>query len=326
MTQNENPNGSARQDGGLLPPGGATDLNVHPALPSSASGAAASTLAGAGPTGHLVLVVGDRFTAVADSASIFTKVGLLDCLALGERHISHVVVGQGVGPRALREIQNAAKRHAADFRSGQPVAVREQVSRRLAPHEVHKRRPENVLITRPEQLDSHTFFSHLAIDDDADDIADHVTGVHVPGMAIVEAARQACLAVTAHLAGVSGYEHHTSTYTLNAVEVAFSKFLYPSEVRIEIKAPPWPAVRPDGGMHQGRLEITFTQYDLVAAKVSIESTRHPASLLARLEHLGARQHQTRLLRSAPGAVKPMPEQLPGLRSQAAHNKANTFEI
>lgn len=325
MTLNENPNGSARQSGELCSPGNATGTNIHPPRPSAA-GAAASTLNETGPAGRLVLVVGDRFTAVADGASIFTKAGLLDCLALGDHNISHVVVGQGVGPRALREIESAAKRHAADYRSGQPIAVREQVSQRLAPHEVHKRRPENVLITRPQRIDSDTFFSHLAIDDDADDIADHVTGVHVPGMAIVEAARQACLAVTAHLAGVSGYEHGTSTYTLNSVEVAFSKFLYPSEVRIEIKAPPWPAVRPDGGMHQGRLEITFTQYDLVAAKVSIESTRHPASMLARLEHLGARQHHTRLLRSASGPVKPAPAHLLGLRGQAAHQEADRFEI
>jgi hypothetical protein len=246
---------------------------------------------------HMLLVVGDKFAAFSDGACIVTKADLLACLACGTRPVSQVVVGQGIGPAALREVQSAVARYAIDFRGGRPVALREHVSQRLAAHEVHKRRPENVLITRPLPTGEHnTFASHLVIDDDADDIADHVTGLHVPGMCVIEAARQACLAMNVHIPQASGFDGRRSTYTLNSISAAYSKFLYPSEVQIEINAPPWQAVRA-GEAYRGRLEITFTQYHLVAAKVVIESTRHPSALLARMEHLGARQHHNRLLRS-----------------------------
>jgi hypothetical protein len=265
-----------------------------PALPSTRREAANCE--------RVVLVVGDKFAAFSDGACIVTKADLLSRLARGTTPVSQIVVGQGIGPASLREVQGAVARYAFDFRGGRPVSLREHVSQRLAAHEVHKRRPENVLITRPLPTgELNTFASHLVVDDDADDIADHVTGLHVPGMCVIEAARQACLAMNIHVPQASGFDDRQSTYTLNSISAAYSKFLYPSEVQIEINAPSWPAARA-GEVYQGRLEITFTQYQLVAAKVVIESTRHLSALLARMEHLGARQHHNRLLRSASACV------------------------
>lgn len=297
MTSNGKFNRSVQQSGELF--SGESTPDTEPPWQSS-PGAPPPQRDGAA-TDRLVLLVGDKFTAFSDGDRIFTKAGLLACLARGTVPLSHVVVGQGIGPAALREVQDALTRYAFDFRRGRPVVLREHVSQRLAAHEVHKQRPENVLITRPLPTGQHTFASHLVIDDGADDIADHVTGLHLPGMSVIEAARQIGLALNAHLASVSGYGENRSIYTLNSIAVAYSKFLYPSEVLIEVNAPPWQAVRA-GEVYQGRIEVTFTQYHLVAAKVLIESTRHSTAQLARMEHLGARQHHNRLVRSASACV------------------------
>lgn len=238
-----------------------------------------------------VLLVGQKFAAFSDGVSVFSLPGLLRCLERADPPISEVVVGQGVGPSALEGLRMAL----LDLGGARP-ALREHVSQRVPHQQVHKRRPENVLISRPLPTGPHTHAAQLIVDDGADDIADHVTGIHVPGMCIVEAARQACLAVNHAVAEESGFEAAGSAYTLNTLEVSFGKFIYPSEVRVEIHAPPWQAVGKDG-VYQGVMDIAFIQYNLTAAKVKVVSTRHPSTVLARLESAGNRQHLRRMLRS-----------------------------
>ncbi len=287
---------STQQDGKIFAtqPDGA---RIGPRDPQAPIGSPA-TETGGGRKPSPVLVVGDKFAAFSDGAAVFTLPELLRCLERGDPSITEVIVGQGIGLAALNGLRKSLLEIGARVGpQGARPALREHVSLRNAHHEVHKRRSENVLISRPIRTGVHTHAAQLILDDAADDIADHVTGIHVPGMCIVEAARQACLAVTGALAEESGYEMAESVYTLNTLEVTFSKFIYPSEVRIEIHAPPWRAVGCDG-VYQGVLDIAFIQYNLVAAKVKVMSTRHPSLMLARLEHAGSRQHFKRLLRSA----------------------------
>ena len=286
---------SKQQDGTIFAtqPDDARTLPPGPQVPAGTPAAQAGGDRKPSP----VLVVGDKFAAFSDGALVFTLPELLRCLERGDQPITEVVVGQGIGLAALNGLRKSLLDIGARVgRQGPRPVLREHVSHRIAHDEVHKRRPENVLISRPVRTGAHTHAAQLILDDGADDIADHVTGIHVPGMCIVEAARQACLAVAGALAEESGYEMAESVYTLNTLEVNFSKFIYPSEVRIEIHAPPWHAVGCDG-VYQGVLDIGFIQYNLVAAKVKVVSTRHPSPMLARLEHAGSRQHFRRLLRS-----------------------------
>src|SRR6056297_3072091 len=60
----------------------------------------------------------------------------------------------------------------------------------------HKRETCNTLISRPERLDEDHYTLDICIDQDCELMGDHQSGQHVQGMILVEAARQAFLAVT----------------------------------------------------------------------------------------------------------------------------------
>jgi hypothetical protein len=70
-----------------------------------------------------------------------------------------------------------------------------------APHlatqaQTHKRLEKNVMVTNPTQVGASTYEAELRIDPGNDLLADHLTGLHIPGMAVLEAARQMWTAVT----------------------------------------------------------------------------------------------------------------------------------
>ena len=56
---------------------------------------------------------------------------------------------------------------------------------------VHKKLDFNVLVSAPIQIGADEFSFALLIDERCAEISDHVTGQHVPGMLVLEAARQA---------------------------------------------------------------------------------------------------------------------------------------
>jgi len=166
-------------------------------------------------TKHTVLVIGERFAAFANGQEVLTYLQLLEAIQQSSflSRANHIVVGQGVTPRVLAEIRIALER--ANLTGD--VTVEEYISARIAAEEVHKHRWQNVLITRPVPVVPDTFLAHLVLDDDSADIADHVTGIHIPGMVLVEAARQACIALSNYVGDKVGFDNKSSLHILQSV-------------------------------------------------------------------------------------------------------------
>ena len=61
---------------------------------------------------------------------------------------------------------------------------------------VHKHHPENSLLSLPRRVSESRFEADLLVDDAGELMSDHLSGQHLPGMILIEAARQMILAVT----------------------------------------------------------------------------------------------------------------------------------
>jgi hypothetical protein len=185
--------------------------------------------------GHLVLVVGDKFRAFSDGKAAITLSqlrGLLDLpagLILCERTI--LVPGQGLSDGDVAEIlqraETTAHRERIDFRLWTMVPKR--VEGKLS----HKHRERNILVSAPRRIDEDDYELDLLIDENCELMDDHQTGQHLQGMVLVEAARQAFLAVTE--AFILPRDGGKVYFVFNSLAIEFKRFMFPIASGIKLR-------------------------------------------------------------------------------------------
>jgi hypothetical protein len=126
----------------------------------------------------------------------------------------------------------------------------------------HKQKPHNVAISVPREHGDGTYAADLLIDEHCADMSDHLTGQHIPGMVIAEAARQMMIAVTEkffiltpHQAGLRFVTHQMS--------VTYHDFVLPFPVTLRLI----PLTLRRAGDHNltASCDIRFMQSDRVVA-------------------------------------------------------------
>jgi hypothetical protein len=136
----------------------------------------------------------------------------------------------------------------------------------LHPREVHKRRPENVLLAGLEKAGDNLFRASLRICDRQEMVLDHPTGSHVTGMVITEAVRQISLAVgERYLLTPSG---RAGRFILNSLRTTFHRFLLPLPARLEFRLEEVRYKGPDRLRFTGTCDLL--QADSVAASGSVD--------------------------------------------------------
>ncbi|UTF58726.1 AfsA-related hotdog domain-containing protein [Gilvimarinus sp. DA14] len=176
----------------------------------------------------VILVVGDKFAAYAQGKDVITKTQLLGLLALPQHLLPFsgrikLVPGQGLGDQCVRQIleqaDNLARHAQFDFSLWRQLPARAPV--KLS----HKHQIENTLISSPARMAEDIFQLHLLIDEDGELMQDHQSGQHVQGMLLIEAVRQATVAITEayYLAESSG----DYAFVLNKMAVQYNNFSFP---------------------------------------------------------------------------------------------------
>ena len=136
-------------------------------------------------------IVGDRFRAFARNPGVIC-IGQLET-ALEEHTLEEDAdfdLGQGVSDdRIARLLTVAAERGCRQrFLFDRPE--------KCGFRHVHKHRPENSMLSLPRRVSESRFEADLLLDDADELMSDHVSGQHLPGMVLIEAARQMIMAVT----------------------------------------------------------------------------------------------------------------------------------
>lgn len=97
---------------------------------------------------------------------------------------------------------------------------------------VHKRKPENVIISPPLQLSTDRYASSIHFQNECSELSDYMTGQHIQGMALTEAARQMMLSVSERYLlreSLKGKAY----FILHSIDVKFKKFMFPIESNLD---------------------------------------------------------------------------------------------
>lgn len=176
---------------------------------------------------RILLVVGDKFAAYVqgkDAVTLSQLRGLLSLsIALPNQGITLLVPGQGLGDESVRLLllEAASSPNLAFF----DFSLWHNLPKRASTQVSHKHYPANTLISTPRQVSESQFELHLLIDEDCELMSDHQSGQHVQGMILIEAARQAMLAISeAYLLPKNGTDY---AFVMNSLAVSYSHYTFP---------------------------------------------------------------------------------------------------
>jgi hypothetical protein len=228
----------------------------------------------------LCYVVGDGFAAFANGVRVLTSSQLRQRLCDGALDWGEIDLdrGLGLGADEYELVRNALVEACA------PTAIVDRFRQeRAALRLTHKRESGHVLVGPAVRLGARTFEFQMVVDGSRDRLSDHVTGQHVGGMLLIEAARQAATVALEQLHEEISSEVGASWTDLRA---SFRSFVFPLPVRL--------VARCDGdpeGTHANQIAapvtVTAHQMDHQVAELAFDFTLFRRSLLARLEQRAA---------------------------------------
>jgi len=177
---------------------------------------------------RILLVVGDKFANYVQGKDAITVSQLRGLLSLsipllGGQGVTVLVPGQGLGDECVKQLlqEAAASVNLSSFDFSLWHSLPERAPRSLS----HKHNSANTLISCPRQVAADVFETHLLIDEDCELMQDHLTGQHVQGMILIEATRQALLAVAeAYLLPKNNIDY---AFVLNTLSVNYSHYTFP---------------------------------------------------------------------------------------------------
>ncbi|WP_313303540.1 AfsA-related hotdog domain-containing protein [Diaphorobacter sp.] len=137
---------------------------------------------------------------------------------------------------------------------------------------VHKLRPENSLISAPEQHEEGSFVAELLLHEQNELMRDHLTGQHVQGMVLTEACRQMFLAVTEKFF-LHDYAAVKRYFVFHTMTMRFDAFAFPLPAQIRYRILEQQRRKPDqlsfhatmdihqGGQIVSSMDTKFTVFD-----------------------------------------------------------------
>ena len=180
---------------------------------------------------NVTFVVGDEFRDFSVNDGVITISELHRQIDAGElpQEDSVLVPGQGLSPEqaALVAVTPGAHRNAGAFAHWNLNRFAAKAQRDLT----HKHKPENGLISEPRRVTRDLFEMDVLIDGRTELMSDHVTGQHVQGMVLVEACRQAFLAVTERffINPDDGIKYY---FVINEMNATYLGFVFPLDIQI----------------------------------------------------------------------------------------------
>lgn len=178
-------------------------------------------------------VVGDRFTAFASNPQVVTASALIATLR-GERPFTFApsarfLAGQGLRPEQAAELMGLAVGSFA------PCFERFRLPGPASAALVHKKLPENILISAPRRSADGAYEAMLLLHEGNGIFADRTTGQHVEGLILMEAARQLAVAATELLLQSEHGAAPDLSFALTVMNNTFHQFVFPIEARLSIR-------------------------------------------------------------------------------------------
>lgn len=228
-----------------------------------------------------LLVISDKFENFTSQKDVITRSRLVHLLSaddviLPQQSRIQLVIGQGFSESAINELLeiagHAKNRAYFDFSLCHDLPVRAQ--RRLT----HKHNIENTLVSEPSKQSDTEFLMDLLIDEDCEMMRDHQTGLHIQGMLLVEAARQAYLATMEKFFNDLDNKRY---FVFNNLSVDYNRFAFPLPGKIKV------TIREHDTSNAKRehtiVDIEILQCDVVSSSVRMDVTIMPENRVTNME-------------------------------------------
>ncbi len=242
-----------------------------------------------------LVLVGERFTAFAEAEGVQTVNRFIASVRAGQHDATEGLViraGQGIDGTDLSTVRTALTVRGLLDRFRLPSE-----SNTVSPTVVHKHREANVLLADLRQAAENRYAARLRLADDNELIVDHLTGTHIQGMVLIEAARQLMLAVTEEFVLPTMPEREW-VYVMSTLDTRFERCVFPVGVDLELTFTPVP------GRGAGRpsfdATVTISQAGAVAAVCRSEYRLFDRRALDRCER---QQAAAAIAAEAPRAVE-----------------------
>ncbi|MGF9564493.1 AfsA-related hotdog domain-containing protein [Neorhizobium sp. JUb45] len=241
------------------------------------------------------IVVGDRFSGfcaanseiVRPESSIVEKIVSLPL----PHHPVDLIIEQGAD---FSNIAAAVREKDPEGRSFRAVPTRRYP--RAVKRQAHKNNCENILVSYPVQLTDTRFALEMVLDRSGEMFLDHMTGCHIQGMVLIEAARQSFLAVTEEYYLRDAEDDYY--FVIKGINSRFLSFVFPLHTVIDYEVLSY---HEKGGRHAFDITVRILQAEEVCAEFDISFTAFPAAVISSKEMEKAGQAVMRTL-SASGPL------------------------
>ncbi len=96
----------------------------------------------------------------------------------------------------------------------------------------HKHKSHNTMIAKPQKISSNEYNIPIFLDENCAEMSDHLTGQHIQGMVLIEAARQSFLAVTEAFFNKDNIKYY---FVINEFNTVYKSFMFPLNAYIKFK-------------------------------------------------------------------------------------------
>ncbi|RJE76083.1 hypothetical protein BGP78_13805 [Pseudoalteromonas sp. MSK9-3] len=178
------------------------------------------------------IIVDDIFQGFSDNnETVLTRTELYSKLLSNKVNLDNInlIIGQGINELDLRAMIRSLN---VDIRRFSFTNDSNYV--KASKNNTHKNYFQNIIVSVARRTMDKVYELDLMLDGANEFFADHMTGQHIQGMALIEAARQAFLSVTEQFYLASNKEK--IYFVINDINIKYKRFLFPvsSKVRYTI--------------------------------------------------------------------------------------------
>lgn len=181
-----------------------------------------------------ICIVGNKLNAFSNNANVFTLDEFLSLLKLekktGARKYHYSVhIGQGLNDASLALIFSTIK--TENLSKKFIFSNITEKTQRASLESTHKHHVKNIMVSKSKKISETKFESYLMLDENCAEMSDHISGQHLQGMVMIEAARQMINSLTEeHL--LTEQQKNNSSYVLNHMKTQFHDYIFPLEVKM----------------------------------------------------------------------------------------------
>jgi len=180
----------------------------------------------------IVFIVGDVFEVFAAHWGAMTAGQLITALTnedIPSLCNKKFILGQGVQKEQQDLLLTLFEQKELPQRSNSHLVL--PPFQKAGDQQTHKHHPKNIMISQPRAIDESVYEATLLIDGRNDLLGDHITGQHIQGLALIEAARQIAFVVTdTFFLTPAGYA--PAYFVLHELNTTFHSFTFPLDVTL----------------------------------------------------------------------------------------------